>query len=349
VTGKKLSLPILANILFLAGEGIIKLRATNLDIGVEFSFPAKVLNEGVIAVPGAVLGGLLSYLPEDKNIELELIGQNLTVTSQKQSTIVKCFPYEDFPSIPQITKGFSFSIDSRLLLQGFRSVISSAAINDIKPEFASVYCYSEGGYLIFVATDSSRLAEKKIAVKGIEDGLSILIPAKNIHEIIRLIELNGGQLSIIATKSQIAFIGDGVYITSRLIDGSFPDYKQIIPKSTSTEVVLLKEDLINTLKLATIFSGKTQQIRMIIDPKEKIFEIESKNDEIGEHTHHIDATIKGEPVELLFNQRLISEVLTLITQDSITIFAAGAGKPIIIRGVSDQSFTYIVMPMRITV
>jgi DNA polymerase-3 subunit beta len=347
VTGKKLSLPVLSYILFLASDGKIKLRATNLEIGVEISFPAKIQEEGVIAVPGNILGGLLSYLSDEKNIQLELIGQNLTISSDKQSTIVKCFPYEDFPSIPLVNKGFSFQIESKQLIQGLKSVITSAAQNDTKPEFSSVFLYSESGSLNFVATDSSRLAEKKLSIKGIEDGLNALIPAKNTIEIIRLLENITGSIDVCVTKSQIAFKNEYIYITSRLFDGVFPDYKQIIPKQTVTEVVILKEDFQNALKVANVFSGKLQQIRMKFYPQEKIFEIESRNDEVGEHTHRVDATIKGEALELVFNQKYISDALSIIQQDSIVIFSGGVGRPIILRGVSDQSFTYLVMPMRI--
>ena len=185
-------------------------------------------------------------------------------------------------------------------------------------------------------------------VKGIEEGISVLIPAKNAHELVRLLELTPGEVEVFVTKSQIAFKASEIYITSRLIDGVFPDYKQIIPKQTVTEVVALKEDVVNALKLATVFSGKLGQVRIKLYPQDKLFEIESRNDEVGEHTERIDATIKGEPLELLFNQRLIGDVLPLVTQDSVMILAGGVGKPIIIRAVSDQSLTYLVMPMRVS-
>lgn len=349
VTGKRLSLPVLAHILLLATEGQIKLRATNLDLGVELSFPAKVTLEGITAVPGDVLSGLLSYLPEEKQIEMELVGQNLTVTSQNQSTIIKCFPYEDFPSIPYITKGNTFTISGKQLISGFKSVLFAVAQTEVKPEFSSVYCYSDSGHLVFVGTDSSRLAEKRIPIKGLDDGISMLIPGKNVHEIIRILELQQGDVEVVTTKSQVAFKGEGVYITSRLIDGNFPDYKQIIPKQFVAEIVVLKDDMSNALKLATVFSGKLQQIKMKVLPEEKLFEIESRNDEVGEHSHQITSTLKGENVELVFNQRFISDVFPYIHQDSISIYAAGAGRPIVLRGVSDQSFTYIVMPLKVVV
>lgn len=345
-TGKQLSLPVLRYVLLIAGEKDLRIRATNLDLGIEISLPARVEKEGVVAVPGETLGNFLSNLTNEKNITIEEVGENLTISGTTHTTLIKKFGYEDFPTLPVVTKGITMTIGSKALVNAFRATTYAAATTDVKPEFSSVYCSTNDDAIVFVATDSSRLAEKKIPLKDPPEHFSILIPAKNINEITRVIEALDEPVEICATKNQISFNTGDIHITSRLIDGTFPDYKQIIPKQHKTEATLLRQDLLDRLKLTNVFSGKLQQVRIKINPEEKYFEIESRSDEIGETTQQIDAVLKGEPIEYLFNQRYIVEALAAISSDSVIFYGSGNGKPLILKGVGDHSFTYLVMPMR---
>jgi DNA polymerase-3 subunit beta len=237
-------------------------------------------------------------------------------------------------------------IDAKTLISGFRSTQYAVALSDIKPEFASIYCFTEEQSLVMVATDSSRLAEKRIPLKKTPESLSVLIPGKNVVEIVRALENTTGAVEIFATKNQISFHTEHLHITSRLVDGNFPDYKQIIPKQFQTEAVVLRQDIIDRLKLTTVFSGKLQQVRIKMYPEDKLFEIESRNDDIGETTHQVDATMKGENVEFLLNQRFLMDVFTNTASDSISFSASGGSRPLVIKGIGDHSFTYLIMPMK---
>ena len=345
-TGKQLSLPVLRYVLFIAAERTLKLRATNLDLGIEIELPARVEKEGVIAIPADTLGNFLSNLPNEKNVTIEQVGEHLTISGSSYSTLIKGFGYEDFPTLPFVTKGTTFQIDAQTLLSGFRATQYAVATSDIKPEFASIYCYTDNQSLVMVATDSSRLAEKRIALKNTPEQLSVLIPGKNVLELSRALEKVTESVTVCATKNQISFHTEHLHITSRLVDGMFPDYKQIIPKNTGTEAVVLRQDLIDRLKLTTVFSGKLQQVRMKIYPEEKLFEIESRNDEIGETSHQVDAALKGDNVDFLLNQRFLMDVLSYLSTDSVVLSGDGSNKPLIIRGDGDQTFTYLVMPMK---
>lgn len=345
-TGKQLSLPVLRYVLFIATEKLLKIRATNLDIGIEIEIPARVEKEGVIAIPADTLGAFLSNLTNEKNVTIEQVGEHLTLSGSTYSTLVKGYGYEDFPTLPFVTKGTMFEIDIQTLLEQFRATEYAVATTDIKPEFASIYCYTEEQSLVMVASNSSRLAEKKIALKKPVEQFSLLIPGKNVIEIIRALEGKSGMVTIYATKNQLSFHTDHMHITSRLVDGVFPDYRQLIPKQFQTEAIVLKQEIVDRLKLTTVFSGKLQQVRMKIYPKEKLVEIESKSDEIGETTQQIDATLKGDDVEMLLNQRFLSDVFPHIHADSVQLLANGSNKPLIIRGVGDHTYTYLVMPMK---
>jgi len=272
----------------------------------------------------------------------------MSVSSSKSVTMMKGYPYEDFPTIPIIEKGIPFTIDVKKFTEGIRSVIFSASHSDVKPEFNSVYCYSQGKELVFVATDMSRLAEKRVSLKSEPNIHPILIPFKNATQILNLLEGRGEEITILVSKNQISIQGEGVYITSRLVDGNFPDYRQIFPKQKTSEVVILKEDLLRTMKRTGLFSGKQQQVLFKVYPEEKVFEIEAKREDVGESVTRVDASIKGDNIEMGFNYRYITDVLTILPSDSIELLFDEKSKTVLIKPIPDTKFSYIVKHMRAT-
>ena len=347
ITSKNSTLPILNSILLITEGKSLKLRATNLSLGIEIEIPAKVEQEGITAVEGSVLANIFSNIYQTEKVLLELVENNLSIKTNTSNILIKSYPHEDFPTIPAVS-GKSFTLQIKKFIEGIKSVAYSSAVSDIKPEISSVYIYSEPeeDYLIFVSTDSFRLAEKKIIVKKINGFPGILIPFKNISEIIRLFsDDSSGDIKINFSKNQISLSTDTIYLTSRIIDGTFPDYKQIVPKEHTTEVIVLKADLLNALKLTNIFSDKFNQATLTIKPKEKLFELKAKNVDIGENKTLISTSISGEDVEVSFNLKYFVDCFQSIYQDSVTIHLSGDNKPIIIRGSSDISFTYLIMPM----
>ena len=205
--------------------------------------------------------------------------------------------------------------------------------------------YKESDTLTLAATDSFRLAEKKISLAQGEQIPSVLIPLKNVLEIIRILDSTTGDIEIHFDKNQISLITENMYITSRLVDGVFPDYQQIIPKEFKAEATILKEDIIHALKISNIFSDKLNQVDFLINPKEKKFTVHSRNADVGEHTAHIDGAFSGEKLSLSFNQRYLSECFSSISKDSAVFQFSGEARPLVIRGVGDKSFMYLVMPL----
>lgn len=344
ITGKNLTLPVLGSVLWVATGKTLKLRATNLNIGIEMEIPAKIEKEGVIAIRSDILSSLFSILSGNSIVSFELINNNLSVKTELNNIVLKSIPSEDFPTIP-IIEGEKLVIPAIKFIEGIRAVYYSASNSEIKPEIGSIYIYPEDDILTFVATDSFRLAEKKVKIKQKLSFEGILIPFKNIIEIIKVLETVEGDITIILQKNQISFSTTNLYLTSRIIDGNFPDYKQIIPKNPTTEVVLLKQDFISSLKVSNIFSDKFNQITFNIKPKEKLFEIEAKNTDIGENITHILGALSGEDIMLNFNYKYIMDCFLSINSDSLTLEFNGLNKPMIIKAVSDSSFLYLVMPM----
>lgn len=344
ITGKNLTLPILSSVLLIASGKSLKLRSTNLSLGIEIEIPAKVEKEGLLAVSGLVLNAIFSNISQNENIYLEEQNGNLLIKTKKSQIKLKGTPSEDFPTIPMVT-GSSFEIEAKKLVDGIKAVYYSSFTSDIKPEISSVFIYTNEDSLVFVSTDSFRLAEKKIKVRDIEEILGILIPFKNVSEILKVFGEFQGLIKVCFNKNQISFSSDGIYLTSRIIDGIFPDYRQIIPKKSETEVVVLKQDLLNALKLSNIFSDKFNQVNLKVSPKEKVFEISSINNDIGENKTNLDAVVHGESIELGFNYKYFLDCFQSITTDSVSIKFSGASRPIVISPVSDSSFTYLIMPM----
>jgi len=344
ITGKNLNLPILNSVLLEAKDKKLIIKSTNLDLGVEIFLNTEIEQEGIVAIPGSVLKNLLNNI-SDKNISLNLEKNNLLISSDSNKSTIKAYPSDDFPLIPKIESKDKLLIDSKKLLKGFKSVWYSASTSTIRPELSSVFISARNNYLYFVATDSFRLAEVKVPINSNKEIKNILIPYKNIPEIIRVFEDIEGDIEISFTKNQIAFRYDNIYLTSRIIDGNFPDYQQLIPKEFTTEVVVLLDDLINTFKIINIFSNKFYQVSFNINPKSKLFEMQSKSDEVGENINKISAALSGEPLKINFNYRYIIDSFQSILTDSIVLQFNGLNKPLVIRGVSDNQFLYLVMPM----
>ncbi len=343
ITGKNLTLPVLSSVLWVATGRTLKIRATNLNIGIEIEIPAKIEKEGVVAVRGDILSSLFSILHGDFMVSFELVNGNLLVKTKTSTILLKSISHEDFPTIPNI-EGDSFIVSSKKFIDGIKAVYYSASISEIKPEIGSVYIYPEDDMLVFVSTDSFRLAEKKIKIKQQLSFDGILIPFKNVVEIIKVFDGVEDDIKITLQKNQISFRTDNIYLTSRVVDGTFPDYKQIIPKNPTTKTIVLKQDFISSLKISNIFSDKFNQIILTIKPKEKVFEIESNNVDIGENKTLISGALSGDSISANFNYKYILDCFQSISGDSLSL-ELSENKPMIIRGVDDSSFMYLVMPM----
>ena len=345
VTIKNSSLPILNSVLLITNGKSLIIRATNLEVGVEFQIPAEIKTEGSVAVSGSLFSNILTSIPDEEKITISVSNNICKIITKSKNITIKGFLPDDFPTIPVITDGENFTIQSTVFIQGVKSVLMSAAISDVKPEISSVYIYQKEKFLIFVATDSFRLAEKKINYNGDQISQGVIIPIKNIIEIIKAFESVNENILFKVTKTQISCVSKLVYITSRVIQGIYPDYEQILPKNNTTEVVMLKQDLINTLKLSTLFSDKFNKIQFIINPEKKKCLISTKNSDIGETESNLMATMSGEPIEIALNGKHLFDCLNVISEDSIIIQCNGYNKPAVIKGVGDQSFTYLTMPL----
>lgn len=345
-SSKNISLDVLNNIVLETKDKSLLFSSSNLNIGLEIEIPVSVEEKGKIGVNGQNFENIINNLDiKEKIVNLKTEGDSLVLNNKNNLLKLKTNPTEDFPGIPKI-KGDSFNIKIKDLLHGLRSVYYASAVSDIKPEISSVYIYSNDDYLYFVSTDSFRLAERKIKNTGINID-KILIPYKNVIDIIKIISLmdENDDLEVVYNDNQISLTKTGFYLTSRLIDGSFPDYSQIIPDEYKTKVVCLKSDIQKALKISSIFSDKFNQINILIDPKSKLFEIDSENKDIGQNKINIPGAIEGDKVEFSVNLKYLNDSFQSLNEDSIVFEILESNKPIIIKANGDKNFLYLIMPM----
>lgn len=344
-THKQAQLEALQGILLIAEGKTLTLRATNLECGVEVSVPAKILETGLCATSGATLASLVGNLPMSAKVAtLVTEGTLLKVATEKSTSNIKTIPHEDFPILPTVSGENTFSIDALECTKLLRAVAFCAAVSSIKPELQSILVYTEGEKLVAAATDSFRLAEKVISYKGGEIP-KLLIPVRNAAELIRILEAGKGSVDMYFSENQLSVQVGDTYFTTRLIDGTFPNYRQIIPQEYKTEAVVLKEDLSQALRTISIFADKYAQVTLAVDPKKKEVTLSSRNVDVGEHTITISATCSGEKIEMNFNGKYIADALHSVSGESLRLGLNGVGRPLALSAASETGFVYIVMPM----
>lgn len=345
IAGKHASLPVLSSIVIEALDENIVVKATNLDVGIEVSIPAKVEEKGVVAMSGSLLKSFLSNSSSSKSVTCETVDGVCKLKSLGGEATFNTVSVDDFPVIPRAEEGNVLSINTKDFINGLKSVVWSASVSTIKPELGSVYVYEDGDDMVFVATDSFRLAERKIKAKKSKEFDPVLIPFKNALEIVRVFENINDELTITISKNQISVNSGNIYLFSRAIDGNFPDYRQIIPKDFVTKATILKQDFVQVLKLGSIFSDNFNQIVIKFDPKNKILQFNTKNSEVGESHQNVKGVIDGEEITIPFNHRYLIDCIQSIESESITLKIAGQNKPMIITPSNSNSFTYLVMSM----
>lgn len=341
---KVLSLPSLSGIAIVANDTGIKLRATNLETSIELMVEGDASEEGTVVVPASILREITNSFSGTGLVTLKLSGDTITITSGKAKSTIKTLPHEDFPafSSPDSPKT-EFSLPGAVLRSVIASVAPYASPSTVRPELASVLLSAEGGVVKAVATDSFRLAEKKVSVTGSVKPFSILIPAKNALDIVQV--LPDTDLTVTADEHQCAFSFTGGMALTRLVAMQYPDYAQIIPKSFGTEATVLKKDFEQGLRRVAVFSDSFQKVRLGFDISGKGVDLSARNADIGESSEQVPASVSGDAIELSFNHRYLHAPLSLMTAESITLSASGIGRPLVIRGVGDASYLYLVMPM----
>ncbi len=344
ITGKKETLPILSCVLLDVGKEL-SVRATNLEAGVEVVSQCEVGEKGIVAVPAGIFSQTLRSL-SGNTVTLQTDEGNLLVESRGTKTLIKAVPHDEFPSFGVVDGKKGVVIGREDLMRGIQSVVYAASPSMIRPELGSVYVSIDGKHITCVATDSFRLAEKRIV--GVSGGgeVELLIPLKHALELVHILErVSDEEVRLSADDSQMIVEGGGARYVSRVVDAVFPNYKEIIPKTATTEATLLKSDFAEMLKKARVFSGGDQHVGLHVYPKKKVCSATARSADVGEMSDSIDAALSGEDIDINFHIGYLADCLPTVASDSIVLSFSGAGRPLIVKGVSDPDFIYLVMPL----
>lgn len=343
--GKNANLPILSNILLKTDKGRLKIAATDLEVGIETWITSKVEEEGEITVPAQTFSNFVASLPSDK-VSLNAEKNDLQVQCKKLKARFNGLDSEEFPIIPEIDSEPIFSIQGDLFSQVLNQVQPACSFSDTRPEISGVYLNDTKEKLNFAATDSFRLAEKKIKVDS-DKGIDLIIPLKTVQELTKATKGVKKEIEVSADESQIEFQFENSRIISRLIEGDFPDYKQIIPSDFDTEVTLKREQLKKAVKRASFFASKINDVRLEVQEEGKIG-ISARSQKVGENVSALEAEIEGGSVSSVFNYNYLLDGLKSINTEKVSLKFTGSESPVLMIPQGDKSYQYLVMPIKDT-
>ncbi|PIP25172.1 MAG: DNA polymerase III subunit beta [Candidatus Nealsonbacteria bacterium CG23_combo_of_CG06-09_8_20_14_all_36_12] len=353
IIGKNLTLPILNNVLIETENSFLKLSATDLEIGITHWILTKIEEEGGIAIPAKFLTSFINSLPKEKIIfaKKDLL---LDVECQNYKATIKGFSRDDFPIIPQIKEGDQVELESELFFEGLAQIASIPVLSQARPEISGIYISFTKEMIKMVATDSFRLAEKSLSVDyPLEKEYSFIIPQKTGYELLQILSDKKGKLKIYFGPDQIMFEIPMVNVqhpqtrlVSRLIEGEYPNYQEVIPQKYETQAILSKEEFLNQIRVASLFSGKINDVKIKADPKTETIEISAQNPELGENKSSISGKIKGEKQEVSFNYKFLIDGLLNLKSSEVNFELNGEDGPGVLKPVGDTSYLYVVMPIR---
>jgi len=339
-------LPILKNVLIKTEKGRIKIAATDLEIGITSWINGKITQEGGITVPAGILGAILNNINASK-LELEVVDSKLKIKTEKSENIIQGIKESDFPIIPKIKTENFIEMKTSDFKKSLNQVISAASLTERRPEISGILFWLKDKKIKLVATDTFRLAEKTIKgddFKTEMEELKVIIPLKTVQEVARIFEEDKG-VKIFVDPHQILFDFENIELISRLVEGAFPEYEAIIPKNTQSAVLVEREDLFNAVKLAAVFVGKVNDVRIKTISPNKL-EIFAQESTIGENRSTLDAEVDGENQELVLNWHYFLDGLKSIESDSTLLGLNGDTKPVVMRSPKDENYFYILMPIK---
>lgn len=347
------TLPILANVLLRSDAGRLKLTTTNLEIGVNAWVLAKVEDEGGITVPAKLFADFVNSLPPGQvDLSLNVRTKTLHVASGSYEANIKGIDAEEFPVIPTIPQTPSTRIAQGALKRMINEVAFVAATDDSRPVLTGALMRLEGDEITLVAADPYRLGIRRAALLvKVDPPVEIIVPARSLSELARLLG-DGDEavdVAVTPTKSQVIFHAEDIDLISRLIEGQFPNYRQVIPTSYSTRVVVEREELLKATKLASYFARDAANIvRLEVNPQDgSPLVVSATAAEVGDNVSRVEATVEGTAMQIAFNARFLAEALGSLSAPEVALELGGALAPGVLKVVGEDSYLHVVMPLRI--
>lgn len=352
VSGRN-TLPILSNVLLETQDDRLQMTATDLDTAIRTVIPATVHENGAVAIPASVLGDVVSKLP-DAPVTIEALDGRVTVRSGKSDYTILSLPAEDFPVVPEVEGGQELTLQQAQLKEMLRMTTFAASKEESRSILMGVLFDARGDDLTLVATDTHRLAKKQTKLaQPVETSVSAIIPARPLVELERVLHDSVEEsITIRFSTSQVQFSTGDVTLVSRMLDGQFPNYEKVIPKSTERRITFERNEFLNAVRRVDIVAKNNSQ-KAILETKGEVMQITAESQDVGKAYEEVGINMDGDDIKIAFNAGYLMQVLGILTDDKATLHLSGALNPGLLRPGNgegsglDSDFLYVVMPMQV--
>jgi DNA polymerase-3 subunit beta len=348
------TLPITGHVLIATEGGRLKLSATNLEIALTCWIGAQVEEEGAITIPARLLTDFVNSLPTEKiDMTLPARSRQLRLVCARNEATIGGMDADDFPPIPRVEGGAGLEIDPKSLHQAMTQVVFAAATDDSRPVLTGVHTLMEDSKLTFAAADGFRLSVYDLALpKAVSEKTEVIVPARALNEVNRLLsdEEEPVQMTLNANKTQVLFRLKNVELVSQLIQGTFPNYSQLIPQGHTSKAVVGVADFLRETRIASIFARDGSGIvRIQFAPGEELtpgkMTIAARAEEIGDNLGELDAVVEGEEAKIAFNGKYLQDVLQVLEGGQVALETTSSSSPGVLRPVGVENYVHVVMPM----
>ena len=345
VASKRTPLPILSNILLNASDKTLELSATNLEVALTHTASGKIDEEGSVTVPARLLHDFIAQLPKDLTVELVFEKSKLFISAGSYSSHIQGTSSEDFPALPTITSGTELTLKSEDLKVALDRTMLAASTDETRPVLGGVYFHTENGELSIAATDGYRLAESKIS--KIDTDINAIIPSTTLQDVLKIIQdSNSKEVTLLFDESQFGITADESQLVSRLVDGQYPEYQQLIPENSDVSFEVPRSELLTAAKLAGLFARESGgSITLKASEVDKSVTISSVASQVGDNSSEISGKVSGSG-EVVLNVRYLTDALNCFDGDIISFRFSGSISPCVLTSPSQSGYQHIVMPLK---
>lgn len=337
------SLPILGNVLIKTVDNRLSVAATNLDIAITHLIGSKVSEEGAITVPARLMQDFVGSLPSGV-IDLELTDNKLHIAAGQYTSTINGVAADDFPVMPAINGGDSLEVPASLLKKALQQVVVAVSNDEARPVLTGVYFHTHEGNLYIVATDSYRLAERSLVAS--KKDISLLVPGSAMQDLLRILGDSDETVVISYDEQQVLFTVGEIELVSRLIEGSYPDYRKLIPAEFAVTATLSRADFTNITKVSSLFARESAgSITIRVDEASGQVSINSIASQLGENTASATADVVGSG-EVTLNSRYVLDALHVFGGDTVTFRFSGKLDPCLLSDPKNKEYQHVVMPLR---
>src|SRR6478752_6713505 len=335
---------VLGGIQLRAEAGQLHLAATDMEVSLRATLDAQVSDEGVVVVPGRLLLDIARSLPDsDVSIEHKPEEAVVVVTAGTANYRLHTYSSEDFPRLPEIEDSSLHGIDREALVETVARVGRSASRDESRPVLTGILVRFEPGKVVMAATDSYRLAVKETPVEGTLPDLEAIIPARALQELAR-IAAGSDELQLGMLENHVVFGADGTWLTTRRIDGQFPNYRQLLPEQFEHELMLPREELLEVVRRVSLMAQRNSPLRLRFAEGE--LTVSAVTQDVGEARESLPAPYTGEPMEIGFNAEFLRDGLDSVDSETIKFKLISPLRPAVLEGESDD-YVYLIMPIRL--